>query len=483
MEDVKNKGNTAVKGLGLAALITMAISSSIGAGIFDLPATVARAATPGAALLAWLITGFGILMLALSMSYLAMQRPNLSGFSDYAREGFGDFAGFLTGWGYWLSAWLGNVAFATIMMSAFGYFFPAVASGNSVAAIFFASLISWGLTLLVINGVESAALINLVVLIAKLIPIFAFIVIGLMLFKAGVFTQEFWYNFSVNTSGDAVFSPATAGGILNQVRGSIMVMMWVFVGVEGASMMASRARRKKDVGRATVIGILSLIAIYLVVSMIPYGYLPQSELVNMDSPALVYIFGRMVGGFGGAFISIGLILSILGAWLSWTMLPVEATSQMTKQGLMPKWFGKTNKKGAPINSLLLTQVLVQCFMISLYFSDQAYDFAFSLSTAMVMICYGMVAAYLCKVGFEERHPWMIIIGGLAVLFQVGALLLAGLGYLWICSISYILGFAFYIYSRRENNKRISKTEWIVMAVLTIIAIGAIWGLATGVVGY
>lgn len=481
--EVNKSAQPGVKGLGLVALVTMAISSSIGAGIFDLPATVARAATPGAALVAWSVTGFGILMLALSMSHLAIKRPNLSGFSDYARAGFGDFAGFITGWGYWLSAWLGNVTFATIMMSAFGYFFPAVASGNSVPAIIGASIIAWSLTLLVINGVESAALINAVVLIAKLIPIFAFIVIGIISFKAGIFTQEFWYNFQINTAGQAVFSDASAGGILAQVRGSIMVMMWVFVGVEGASMMASRARKKHDVGRATIIGVLSLLAIYLVVSMIPYGYLPQSELVNMESPALVYIFGRMVGGFGDAFISIGLILSILGAWLSWTMLPVEATSQMAKQGLMPKWFGKTNRKGAPINSLILTQVLVQLFMISLYFSSQAYDFAFSLSTAMGMVCYGMVAAYMCKVGLADGQKRMTLVGALALTFQIGAILLAGLTYLWICSIPYILGFGFYIYSRHEKGLRITKMEWSCMVILTVVALSGMWGLATGLIGY
>lgn len=129
-------------GIALPALVALVISSAIGAGIFDLPTTFAKVATPGPVMVAWLITGLGILMLALSLKHLVLDKPELTGVADYARAGFGDFAGFLSGWGYWLSAWLGNVAFASIMMSAFGYFFPSLKSGNSISVIVFASIIS-----------------------------------------------------------------------------------------------------------------------------------------------------------------------------------------------------------------------------------------------------------------------------------------------------------------------------------------------------
>lgn len=187
----------------------MVVSSAIGAGIFDLPATLAQAATPGPVLLAWVITGLGILMLAISLNHLVLHKPELTGVSDYARAGFGDFAGFISGWGYWLSAWLGNVAFATILMSAFGYFIPSLKSGNSIFAIAFASAILWGLTYLVTRGVESAVMINTVVTICKLIPLFVFIVITLLAFRAGIFIEHFWSNVVINTQAQATFSAPT----------------------------------------------------------------------------------------------------------------------------------------------------------------------------------------------------------------------------------------------------------------------------------
>ena len=110
--------------IGLFGLIGIVVSSCIGSGAFALTGQIAQVASPGAALIAWLIVGVGFLCLALSLKNLADKRPDLDSIFDYATQGFGPFAGFLSGWGYWLSAWLGNVAFATIMMSAIGYFYP-----------------------------------------------------------------------------------------------------------------------------------------------------------------------------------------------------------------------------------------------------------------------------------------------------------------------------------------------------------------------
>lgn len=471
--------NSTKKGIALPALVALVVSSAIGSGIFDLPSTVAQAATPGAALVAWAITGLGVLMLAVCLNYLVLNKPELTGVSDYARAGFGDFMGFISGWGYWLSAWLGNVAFATILMSSFGYFFPSLKSGNSVSAIIFASIISWALTILVVRGVESAAVINAIVTVTKMIPIFAFIVIAILNFKAGVFTSHFWANMSTNLRGSVTYSPATGAGIFSQIKGCMMVMLWVFVGIEGATTMAARANKKSDAGKATIIGLVSLLSIYVVVSILPYGYLPLSKLQTMRHPVLVYVFKEMTGPIGGAFIAIGLIISILGSWLSWTMLPVEATELMADQGLLPKWFGKLNKYRAPANSLWLTEILIQLFLITLLFTDQAYNFAYSLCTSAIAVCYALVGAYQLKLGIEKKKFKIILPGLIALVFEVLSMVFAGLQYLWLCTIAYVIGFVLYYRARKETDQTISKAEWICMAIIALLAVGAIVALVTG----
>ena len=123
------------KGIGLFGLIGMVVSSCIGSGVFAITGQLAGVASPGAVLIAWLVVGIGFAALALSLNNLGAKKPELKGIFQYAEEGFGPLAGFISGWGYWLSAWLGNIAFATMMMSTLGYFFPTFLPGNTCPAL------------------------------------------------------------------------------------------------------------------------------------------------------------------------------------------------------------------------------------------------------------------------------------------------------------------------------------------------------------
>ncbi|MDM5146564.1 Arginine/ornithine antiporter ArcD1 [Lactococcus lactis] len=412
--DAENK-----KGIGLAALVAIIVSGAIGGGVFNLSNDLATNASPGGVIISWIVIGFGILMLVLSLNHLVVNKPELSGVSDYARAGFGNMVGFISGWGYWLSAWAGNIAFAVLMMTSVDYFFPGVFQAKNgsltILSVIVVSIVSWGLTLLVMRGVEGAAAINAIVLVAKLIPLFVFVIAGIVTFKAGVFSAHFWQNFVANTNADGViksltWSNMTGGDLFSQVKGSLMVMIWVFVGIEGAAMMGDRAKRKSDAGKASILGLIALLVIYILLSLLPFGFMSEQRLANTGQPGLVHILNAMVGGWGGSLMAIGLVISLLGAWLSWTMLPVEATQQLSEQKLLPSWFGKLNDKGAPKNSLLLTQLIVQIFLIVTYFVADAYNVLFNLCTAVIMICYALVGLYLFKLGIQEKKTSNIIIG-------------------------------------------------------------------------
>ncbi|WP_203630832.1 arginine-ornithine antiporter [Lentilactobacillus fungorum] len=474
-KDVNLNGNA--NGIGLPALVATVVTSSIGSGIFALTSDLAHAASPGPALIAWLIVGVGILMLSLSLNNLVMKRPDLEGVFAYAEAGFGQYAGFISGWGYWLSAWLGNVAFATVMMSSIGYFFPIFKSGQNLPSILAASIASWALTYIVNQGVESAAILNAIVTICKLIPLFTFIVVAIILFKGNLFTSMFWNNLSGHFDGGQ--------GVGTQIKNCMMVMMWVFVGIEGAAMMSSRAKKKSDAGRATILGLLCLLLIYVLASVLPYGYLTRGELATIHQPAMVYIFNDMVGNWGGIFISIGLIISILGSWLSWTMLPAETMRLMTNRKLLPPIFGRENKHRAPTFSLVLTAVLIQLFLFTLLFTEKAYNFAYSLCTAAIVICYIFVAAYQIKLSWQHIHEKgsfkQLVIGLIAFLFQVVGITLAGLQYVLLCFIAYIPGIFFYAKARKDAGATqwLSKSEW---AMTSLIALGAIVSVVLLVVG-
>lgn len=471
------------KGIGLIGLIGMVISSCIGSGVFAITGQLAGVASPGAVLIAWLIVGVGFLALAFSLNNLTEKRSDLHGIFSYADAGWGPLAGFISGWGYWLSAWLGNVAFATMMMSTIGYFYPAFLPGNTIPCIIIASIVMWALTYLVIRGVESAAFLNAIVMVCKVAAIAVTLIFGIFLFNAGIFTADFWGNVYDNAVAAGQYGPDAAplGGVGTQIFNCMIIMMWCFVGIEGAPVVSSRAARKTDVGKATLIGFICLMLIYVGASVLPYGYMSSTEVAALDYPALVYVFSSMAPGWGGPFISIAIIISILGSWLSFTILPAETTSEMADYKLLPASWGKLNSHNAPSMSLLIVGACTQAFLIVLLFSADAYDFAFSMCTVAIVITWAFAAAYQAKWGVQNKNMVQAAIGFVAVAFQVIGVLFNGWSFLLLTCVGYIPGFFIYVKARKDYGNAITMGEKVCMGVVSALGVLSLVLLAMGVI--
>ena len=157
--------------LGLGLLVALVVGSIIGSGIFGLPQNMAAGAGAGAIVIGWAITGLGMLMLALTYQMLALRQPALdNGVYVYARALAGEYVGFNAAWGYWVSAWIGNVGYLVAAFGALGYFYPAFGDGNTPAAVAAASVVVWVVHALVLRGIQGAAVLNAVVTLAKLLP-------------------------------------------------------------------------------------------------------------------------------------------------------------------------------------------------------------------------------------------------------------------------------------------------------------------------
>ena len=176
--------------LKLGALTALVIGSMIGGGIFSLPQNMAAGAGAGAIIIGWIITFVGMLTLAFVFQNLASRRPDIKGgVYGYARAGFGPYIGFNSAWGYWISAWIGNVSYFVVMFSAFGSFesLSFFGEGNTGWAILCASILLWLLTWLIFNGVQSATFINTLITIAKLVPLAIFILVVIYGFQVKTF--------------------------------------------------------------------------------------------------------------------------------------------------------------------------------------------------------------------------------------------------------------------------------------------------------
>jgi arginine:ornithine antiporter/lysine permease len=292
---------------------------------------------------------------------LAVRKPDLNaGPYAYAKAGFGDFIGFNSAWGYWVSAFLGNVAYAVAIFSALSHFVPFFGAGNNLASIAGASICLWLIHTLVLTGVKQAAFVNIVTTIAKLVPLVIFLVVAVIAFNWDKFHFDFWGQ--EGTGGEAL------GGVVDQVKSTMLVTLWVFIGIEGASVYSARAANRADVGRATLLGFAGALAIYVLVSLLARGLMTQPELAGLKVPSMAGVLEAAVGGWGAALINLGLIVSVGGAFLAWTLLCAEIPYVCGKDGTFPKWFAGENAAGSPVNSLWVTNGLIQLFLLVSYFS-------------------------------------------------------------------------------------------------------------------
>jgi len=466
--------------LSLASLVFLMLGTVIGSGFSDLPANMAKRAGTVGILLGWAVTGIGIVALVLVYKNLSIRKPNLnSGITSYARAGFGDYIGFNSAWGYWVSAVCANASYFVIIFNALAYFFPTIFERDhlTIEAFIGGTAIIWFIQFLVCKGVNKAAILNMVVQIAKFIPILLFLVILIAVFNIDKFSFDF---FSAETG----FS-----GLGTQVKSIMLVTVWVFIGIEGAVVLSERAKLRKDIGRATLIALACALLIYILISLLTFGYMSRQEVAALNTPSTAYILEQIVGTWGAAVINIGLVTSVLGAMLGWTILASEVIHVGAKDKLMPKIFAKENRCHAPVSSLLLTNSLSQILLIITFLSAAAYEAIFFIATTAILIPYLLSGMYGMKLSITgetyDKKPAGrkkdIFIATISTIYAIWLIYAAGIENLLVVSILYAPGILLYAKVRRENGKKVFSKPFdiIIFAVITVMAVIASYMLLTG----
>ena len=470
----------AVPGVGLAlpALVALVVGSMIGSGIFALPSQMAGSAAAGPLLIGWTITGVGMLMLAFVFQSLATRKPQVDGgVYGYAREGFGEYVGFTSAWGYWISAWVGNVAYLVLLMSTLGYWFSGLEGGTTVPAIVGASVLLWVIHGLTLSGVRNAAYVNVLVTIAKVVPILTFIAIAAVGFDAGLFRADFWGTDS------------GLGSTMDQVRNMMLVTVWVFIGIEGAAVYSQRARARKDVGMATIIGFVGVLGLLLAVNLLSYGLMAQADIAGLDDPSMAGLLEHEVGAWGAGFISAGLAISLLGALLAWVLLAVEILRLPARDHVLPAALAKENKNGAPAGALWLTNACVQAMLLWTLVNENTYTDLVYLATSLILLPYLWSAAYQLKLaiageaydgGRGRRRD--LVVGTLSLAYAVWLVYAGGWEYVLVAGLFYMVGTALFVWARRESGQPFfTGVEKVLVGVVAAVSVVAVIGLAQGFV--
>lgn len=472
------ESSTDVDKVSLPTLTAMVIGSMIGSGVFLLPRRFGVETGVLGALIAWAIAGAGMLMLAFVFQRLATRKPDLdAGIYAYAKAGFGDYVGFNSAFGFWASACAGNTSYWVLIMATTSALFPGLGSGDTVLAVACSSIGVWLFCFLILRGVKEAAIINRIATIAKIVPILTFIVIAIIAFKADVFTENFW-------GGDGHYSLAS---LFEQAKGTMLITVFVFLGIEGASVYSRFARRREDVGRATVLGFLSVLSVFMLVTLVSYGVLTQPELATVSQPSMASVLESIVGHWGSIFIRVGVILSVLGAYLAWSLMAAEVVYIPATAADMPKFLARTNSKGAPITALVMAAGLVQLLLVLLLLTSDALDFMLDLTAALSLIPYLLAAGYALKLTvtretYSDRESLIpdMVVAALATIYTLFLVYAAGWDHLLLSCVLYAPAALLYVKARRERSLQVFQpAEAVLFGVIVLGAAAGIYGLVSG----
>lgn len=365
--------------LGLIPATAFVIGNTIGSGIFMAPQGLAAVASPAASMLAWVITSAGSILLAISFMRLGRAIPLTGGPVVYTRRAFGDFAAFLVAWTYWIGIWVGDAAIITASVSYLAYFIPQLASDRLLA--FLASTgILWVFTLINLKGIKEAGVVSVVTTVGKVIPLLIFA--GVAIFH---FNPE---NFQTTSS------PELSG--LSGLSIAVSITLWSFLGLESATLPAEEIKDpEKNIPRSTILGILFCALVYLLISGLAIGAMPQEKLAVTQSP-LAEIIDYVTGGnWGGTLIALGALVSTLGTISGWIMVTARCSYGAAQDQLFPSFFTRVHPRfQVPHVALLISSLGTNLILITNYVKTltAAFNFILLLSTLSILPVYAFTAA-------------------------------------------------------------------------------------------
>ena len=425
------------KSLGVAACTAIVVGNMVGSGFYLSPAAVAPYGN--LAILAWVVMGIGAACVGLTFAKLASLAPATGGPYAYTRMAYGDFAGFLIAWGYWISIWASlpviSVAFAGAVID----LFPGL--HNRVMAVALTLGAIWAVVLVNLRGVKAAGIFSQVTTYTKLVPFGAIALIGLFYIDPSNFSE-------FNPSGKSLLSASAALAPLT---------MFAFLGLESATVPAGDVTDpKRTIPRSTILGITIATLLYVLGTTAVMGLVPREQLVHSIAP--FSDAARVLWGpWGATTISLAVILSALGALNGWTLLMGQVPMAAARDKLFPSVFGRLSPRGVPATGIVISAILATALVMAQVAGGSGlstiYNLIVSLSTMAAVVPYafcalatGLVAAYAAGGG---PVPRLTAIEVIAFVFSVFTLYGCGAEAVLYGFMMLMLGIPVFVWQRRR----------------------------------
>ncbi|MGE5677768.1 MAG: amino acid permease [Pseudomonadota bacterium] len=430
--------------LGLGAATAIVVGNMIGSGIFMAPQGLAAASNPAASIVAWVITSLGSILLALSFAKMSTAIPKTGGPIAYSTAAFGEFAGFLIAWTYWVGAWVGNAAIITGFMSYLTYFMP-VFGDNRLMAFLMSSAVLWIFTFVNLRGVKGAGIVGIVTTVCKIIPLIIF---------AGIAATKF-NGANLGTVSSAEVST------MSTIPAAVGITLWSFVGLESATVPAGEIMDpEKNIKLSTIYGTILTAIIYVVISFLAIGAMPQQILAQSRAP-LADIINYAIGGtWGGTLIALGAVISTLGATSGWILTTARSSFAAAEDKFFPSFFANIHPRyKTPHTSLIIAGICANILLIMNYVGTltAAFNFMLLLATLAFLPAYSFTAAaeiLLLRKQSPNFNIWNFIknsfLALLAFAYSVYAIYGTGATVVMYGFLLMLAGIPFFVYMKLQN---------------------------------
>jgi APA family basic amino acid/polyamine antiporter len=445
LEQMSPRNEQKARALGLTSATGLVIGSIIGTGVFAMPAVLAKAGTSSLATLA--LIAVGAMLLAVLFGQLTRRVPNSNGgLYAYARHEFGDFAGYLTGWCYWIQAWAGNAAIVAAWVLYVDALFGISPSGMGNWGIALAGL--WIPAVVNLGGVRQMAWFQNITVVLKFLPLLFVGVVG-------------WFFVA-----KANFGPfnASGGSLYSAIGIAAGVALFSFIGVEVAAITAKRVRNpRKNVGRASLLGTAASAILYMVVAAAVMGLVPHHALVSSTAPfvpAFEAIFTH--GAWAGKLVAALAVVSGIGALNGWTLVTAEVSRAVADDGLFPRFFSWSDRKDTAWFGIVLAALLPSLLMLWSYntaagltvFTDLV---ALTVVTVAIPYLFSACAQLSYLVSRRRRvQGWLLArdlsIAGAGVLFSMWVTFAAGWAAVYQAMILVLAGVVIYAFVKAGRER-------------------------------
>jgi APA family basic amino acid/polyamine antiporter len=384
--------------LGLAACTAIVIGNMVGSGFYLSPSAVAPYGLLG--IIFWAVMGAGALCLGLTFARLARRLPATGGPYAYTRAAYGDFAGFIVAWGYWISIWASLPVIAVAFTGSLLKIVPALQGSRPLAVAITLGAI-WLVTFTNLRGVKEAGLFAEITTYAKLIPFAGIAIIGLP-----------W----VHVSQIAEFNPS-GRSLLQATAALAPLTMFAYLGLESATVPAGDVRNpERTIPLATIFGITVAALLYVLGTVVVLGVVPRAQLVGSVAP-FSDAAQLMWGTWAARTVAVAVMISSLGALNGWTLLMGQVPMAAAKDRLFPDVFGRLSSRNVPAIGIALSSALATGLVLIQTAGPAGFAAMYTMIVSLATMT-GVIAYVFCALA-----DGLIAVGGAArgVLPRIGVI--------------------------------------------------------------